>query len=378
MLKMPPYLASRPYRALATGRARSWRRCFCPLQHIGATTRVYFFSEMGRDSHDGFSRVRDPRDTGCVTPPIYNDGVDDNARRLPGGKAPGPDGIANEILKIFVREDPGVFLSLFNVCWGCATFPARWERVRVVQLYKGNNKPLSEPSSFRPINLIDSIVKLFEKMVLGKLNGEVFKRGGLSIRQQGFKIGSGTVDAIKQVVGIAEDAKLIRRQKRKSCLMVTLDVGNAFNAMAWSAIDKVLRRKKISSHMVRILRSRMLGREFIVSTSEWVEIIAVYTGVPQSWVLGPALWNVFYDDVFRMDQKFHAREETGGLCGRLGGAGQWAGDFGFRIRAWMPGSGWTENLENVSLLVRHLLNNTLLGSFSFYSLACNVHIILPY
>lgn len=43
--------------------------------------------------------------------------------KLPGGKAPGPDAVLNEILKIFIKEDPDALLSLFNVCWREATFP---------------------------------------------------------------------------------------------------------------------------------------------------------------------------------------------------------------------------------------------------------------
>lgn len=55
---------------------------------------------------------------------------------------------------------------------------------------------------------------------------------------------------------------------------------------------------------------------------------------------------MFYDGVFRLDL---SRHETGGLCGRLGGAGDCAGNFGFesgdggrvldRIRAWMSANG---------------------------------------
>lgn len=45
------------------------------------------------------------------------------AKRLPGGKAPGPDMIHNEVLKIFIREDPEAMLALFNRCKGALAFP---------------------------------------------------------------------------------------------------------------------------------------------------------------------------------------------------------------------------------------------------------------
>lgn len=56
-------------------------------------------------------------------------------------------------------------------------------------LYKGNNKPITDPSSFRPICFIDSSAKLFERMVLGRFNLQIQEKGGLTIKQYGFRKG---------------------------------------------------------------------------------------------------------------------------------------------------------------------------------------------
>lgn len=53
-----------------------------------------------------------------------------------GGKIPGPDAVLNKILKIFLKEDPEIPLSLFNVCWRGVTFSKRWKRARLVLLVK--------------------------------------------------------------------------------------------------------------------------------------------------------------------------------------------------------------------------------------------------
>lgn len=111
------------------------------------------------------------------------------ARRLTGGKAPGPDGVVNKILKIFVEKDAEILLALFNICWGDETFPVGWKRARLVFLYKGNNKPITDPSSFQPISLINTVAKLFKRMVLDKLNVETAEKGGLSTRKYGLRKG---------------------------------------------------------------------------------------------------------------------------------------------------------------------------------------------
>lgn len=46
---------------------------------------------------------------------------------LPSGKAPGPDSVPNEVLRIFLRENPSALLALFNLCWRVAVFPKKME-----------------------------------------------------------------------------------------------------------------------------------------------------------------------------------------------------------------------------------------------------------
>lgn len=59
----------------------------------------------------------------------------------------------------------------------------------MILLYKGNNKPIADPSSFRPICLSDSTAKLFERMVLGRFNLQIQEKSGLTLKQYGFKKG---------------------------------------------------------------------------------------------------------------------------------------------------------------------------------------------
>lgn len=98
----------------------------------------------------------------------------------------------------------------------------------MVPLYKGGGRLLSEPDSFRPIRLIDSMAKLFEKFVLDSLEISLTRAGGISARQYGFKRETGTVEAIRRVVDFAEMARRTRSTERQMSLMVILDVQNAF------------------------------------------------------------------------------------------------------------------------------------------------------
>lgn len=87
-------------------------------------------------------------------------------------------------------------MALFNTCWGSSAFPVRWKRAKLVFFYKGGGRPSANPGSFRPINLLDSAAKLYERMILRRLVAEIGEMGGLTIKQFGFRSGIGTVDAI--------------------------------------------------------------------------------------------------------------------------------------------------------------------------------------
>ncbi|CAB0039506.1 unnamed protein product [Trichogramma brassicae] len=121
-------------------------------------------------------------------------------------------------------------------------FPSGWKRQRLVLLPKPG-KPPDEPSSYRPLCMLDTAGKILERIICDRLELFTERPGGLSERQYGFRKGRSTIDAIEDVVSAAREAiagKRWYRGTKKYCAVVTLDVRNAFNSARWDTTSSPL------------------------------------------------------------------------------------------------------------------------------------------
>jgi hypothetical protein len=127
------------------------------------------------------------------------------AGRLRGGKAPGPDGVPPEVIKLAVATTPEEILRTINDVFKDGHFPESWKVGRLVLIPKKETDGVGRPK-VRPICLLDVMGKLYEHLIKARLLIEVEEKGGLSDRQFGFREGMSTIDAIEDVLGFVRIA----------------------------------------------------------------------------------------------------------------------------------------------------------------------------
>src|SRR6202007_501717 len=89
---------------------------------------------------------------------------------LPNGKAPGLDGIPNEILKALPPEFAPVLAQAMSTRLAGGTLPSRFKESITIALRKEGKKDYSLPSSYRPIALENTLAKVLEKAIANRLS----------------------------------------------------------------------------------------------------------------------------------------------------------------------------------------------------------------
>jgi hypothetical protein len=200
---------------------------------------------------------------------------------------------------VAVKDHQKMILETMNKCLELGKFPDCWKRQKLVLIPKPG-KAAGGPSSYRPICLLDSLGKLFEKVLLGRLEEFTEGENGLSPNQFGFRKGKSTLQAILTVIKRAKVAQVKTKGGNRLCGIITLDVKNAFNSASWGAIAQALYRLGIPEWLFRVMGDYFRNRLLIYDTEVGQERVKVSAGVPQGSVMGAILWNVMYDAVLRL------------------------------------------------------------------------------
>lgn len=224
-----------------------------------------------------------------LIPNITIDELETSIGGMKTKRAAGPDSIPPEVWHILSRLRPQLLLNVLNSQLKKQEMPYTWKEANVVLAWKG--KTTNEAKSYRPICLINTIAKLFESIVRNRLIGEIEAAGDFSPQQHGFRKGHSAVDAINQVL------RTITGSRYKWVALIAVDVRNAFNSAPWNQIVKRLINIGISQYLINIIDDYLYQRSIQISGKK----MKINTGVPQGSVLGPALWNVLYDEVLNLN-----------------------------------------------------------------------------
>jgi hypothetical protein len=222
-------------------------------------------------------------------------------KELPNGKAPGPDKIPNEALKQLRKKIAPGMAKAVSWIFKQGEIPIRFKESTTIVLRKDKKKDYSLPSSYRPIALENTIAKVIEKIIAGKIMTEAEKRGLIPWNQMGARKHRSTLSALELLSGSIQTAW---KAKKAVVSVLGLDLAGAFDNVSHERLLWVLRKMGFPEWIVQMVRSFLSTRRTRIAfsdyTSKWFN---TETGIPQGSTLSPALFIIFIADLLQLFEK---------------------------------------------------------------------------
>ena len=211
---------------------------------------------------------------------------------LPVGKASGPNGLSNRILKELSHQLASPFCSLFNDSLHKGVVPVSYKEAHVCPVPKKGD--LSAVNNYRPISLLNSEDMLFERLVFKHLYNHLQTYNLLSSLQSGFIPGDSTVNQLTYLYNTFCQAL----DSGKEVRVVFCDISKAFDWVWHAGLLLKLEAAGVTGQVLEWFKSYLTNRKQRVvlpgAVSDW---IFIHAGVPQGSILGPLLFLVYINNI---------------------------------------------------------------------------------
>jgi hypothetical protein len=167
---------------------------------------------------------------------------------LKSRKAAGPDGIQNTVLKNLPVKALRLLATIYNARITSSYFPVCWKLAKIIMLPKPNNDH-SSPLNYRPISLLNSLAKLFEKVLLKRSHFTLRKLNLIREDQYGFKKGHSTTHPVLRLI----ERITLGFNINKTTLALFLDIERAFDKVWITGLLSKLIKAEIPAQLIHII-----------------------------------------------------------------------------------------------------------------------------
>ena len=203
------------------------------------------------------------------------------------------DGVSTSLIKAIQPVIVKPLTILFNQSISMCKFPDSLKVARVKALFKKGDK--SEPNNYRPISILPSVSKVFEKLLLKQLYKYFTENSLLFSHQYGFRKGHSTEHAVLELV----DRIVNNMDKGANPFSIFIDLTKAFDCLDHQILLDKLKYYGLNESAISLIKNYLTNRKQYISynsSQSQSDFAAINIGVPQGSILGPFLFLVYMND----------------------------------------------------------------------------------
>jgi hypothetical protein len=223
--------------------------------------------------------------------PIHSREVHAAVAQLHYGKAASPvDDISAELLK----KGAGGVHDMLLALWGM-----QWELERrartpgaIIEVHKGKGKPTTRANSYRPIQLLSTLDKGYDRLLNNRLAGFLEADGHLHEAQNGFRSGRDCLEHVLSLHTIVQR----RREQGLDTYVFFNDQQQAYDTVWRDAILHKLHGKGVQGKFLRVVADLLAdSTAFVSAGGVRSREFNISQGVEQGGTISPTLFSVFVD-----------------------------------------------------------------------------------
>ena len=225
--------------------------------------------------------------------PLFDDNItlDEVLKAIKATKkhtAAGNSGLTIDAINAAGKQLHKCIHLLFTKWWNSGIIPDQLQLAIIKPIYKNGNT--NDPKNYRPISLLETLFKLYEKVLEKRLNAFIFNNNLLPNAQMGSRKHSGTIEAIYNLLSVITTTS--------HPTLGLLDLSKAYDRVWRTGLWTKLINIGVSGKLLRAIHSTYSNPQALVKIGDKKSnTYSMKEGLRQGSVLSPILFVLLFSDI---------------------------------------------------------------------------------